>query len=268
MSLALVTSSDRWKVDVVFAQLGLEGTFDAVVTGSEVEQGKPHPACYRLAAERLGIAAGECLVYEDAISGVLAAWAGGSVAVVGGERRFEHRGAIDFGGGRVRDPALRGVNRPGEPPPARDLLPTITLLLIRSYPDGRPTDENEPLPQPRPAATSPRRSACNSTTTAGPIVADLVAKLNQHGHPITREQLERVVAENDKQRFAFSDDGARIRASQGHSIKVDLALVASEPPEILYHGTATPRHWSRSARRGCCRRGGGTSTCRPSTPRR
>lgn len=55
---------------------------------------------------------------------------------------------------------------------------------------------------------------------------------------LTRAKLERVVRENDKQRFALSDDGARIRARQGHSIDVDLGLSPVEPPELLYHGTA------------------------------
>ena len=51
--------------------------------------------------------------------------------------------------------------------------------------------------------------------------------------------LEQVVAENDKKRFAISEDGERIRANQGHSVDIDLALTASEPPELLYHGTAS-----------------------------
>jgi putative RNA 2'-phosphotransferase len=50
--------------------------------------------------------------------------------------------------------------------------------------------------------------------------------------------LLRVVRENDKQRFALSSDGTKIRASQGHSILVDLALEPRVPPEKLYHGTA------------------------------
>lgn len=58
------------------------------------------------------------------------------------------------------------------------------------------------------------------------------------GVPLTREALERVVAENDKQRYALSDDGRRIRANQGHSIPVDLGLEPVAPPEHLYHGTA------------------------------
>ena len=49
--------------------------------------------------------------------------------------------------------------------------------------------------------------------------------------------LEQLVAQDDKQRFAFSSDRARIRANQGHSVRVDVELSESVPPEILYHGT-------------------------------
>lgn len=49
--------------------------------------------------------------------------------------------------------------------------------------------------------------------------------------------LDEVVTTNDKQRFAFSDDGLFIRANQGHSVTVDLQLEPCEPPEVLYHGT-------------------------------
>jgi putative RNA 2'-phosphotransferase len=67
----------------------------------------------------------------------------------------------------------------------------------------------------------------------------LLERLSSHGKPVARELLERVVADNDKQRFAFSGDRTRIRASQGHSIAVDLQLQASDPPAVLYHGTAS-----------------------------
>ncbi|MFD9500894.1 RNA 2'-phosphotransferase [Streptomyces sp. NPDC060035] len=56
-----------------------------------------------------------------------------------------------------------------------------------------------------------------------------------HGFPITRAELDHVVAANDKQRFAV--DGDRIRANQGHTITVDLGLPPAEPPPYLYHGT-------------------------------
>lgn len=70
-------------------------------------------------------------------------------------------------------------------------------------------------------------------------VDDLLPKLQKRDRTITLEQLERVVAENNKQRFRFSEDGLRIRANQGHSLEVKLGLSPVEPPEFLFHGTAT-----------------------------
>ena len=69
-------------------------------------------------------------------------------------------------------------------------------------------------------------------------VDDLIARASAHGTSFDRDLLARVVRENDKQRFAVSADGRRIRASQGHSIDVDLALVPTAPPAILFHGTS------------------------------
>jgi putative RNA 2'-phosphotransferase len=68
-------------------------------------------------------------------------------------------------------------------------------------------------------------------------VGDLLTACERHGHRITRPQLDETVATNDKKRFAFSADGRHIRATQGHSIPVDLGLVPQEPQELLYHGT-------------------------------
>jgi putative RNA 2'-phosphotransferase len=48
----------------------------------------------------------------------------------------------------------------------------------------------------------------------------------------------RVVETSDKQRFALDPTGLRIRANQGHSIDIDLGLETSEPPAVLFHGTA------------------------------
>lgn len=70
-------------------------------------------------------------------------------------------------------------------------------------------------------------------------VEELLERAAEHGRSLTREILEQIVAENDKQRFILSDDGRRIRANQGHSVKIDLALMPVEPPATLYHGTAT-----------------------------
>ena len=63
----------------------------------------------------------------------------------------------------------------------------------------------------------------------------LLAGLAAHGRPMTRAQLERVVTSDDKQRFLLRD--GRIRASQGHSVPVDLGLEPVPPPDVLFHGT-------------------------------
>ncbi|MGJ7901587.1 RNA 2'-phosphotransferase [Lysobacter sp. 1R34A] len=70
-------------------------------------------------------------------------------------------------------------------------------------------------------------------------IDELIRLANAAGKPVTRALIDEVVRDNDKQRFAISDDGTRIRANQGHSIEVDLALTALAPPAVLYHGTAT-----------------------------
>jgi putative RNA 2'-phosphotransferase len=63
----------------------------------------------------------------------------------------------------------------------------------------------------------------------------LIAAAAAHNFRFTREELDHVVAANDKKRFAI--EGTRIRASQGHSIDVDLGLPPATPPPYLYHGT-------------------------------
>lgn len=70
-------------------------------------------------------------------------------------------------------------------------------------------------------------------------VDDLLTACGQHGLPMQRPELEQVVAMNEKKRFAFSEDGRRIRASQGHSVDVELGYVPQTPPRQLFHGTAT-----------------------------
>lgn len=68
-------------------------------------------------------------------------------------------------------------------------------------------------------------------------VAELIEKAAFSGFPITADELATLVSENDKKRFSLSDDGLRIRAAQGHSVAVDLALPVKTPPPVLYHGT-------------------------------
>jgi len=68
-------------------------------------------------------------------------------------------------------------------------------------------------------------------------VDELISKMNQKGVTVDFETLDKVVQTNDKKRFAFNDNKSMIRASQGHSIEVELNLQAVEPPDTLYHGT-------------------------------
>jgi putative RNA 2'-phosphotransferase len=68
---------------------------------------------------------------------------------------------------------------------------------------------------------------------------ELIRLADNAGHALTRETIAKVVANNDKQRFAFDSTGERIRANQGHSIDIDLALAPIQPPTVLYHGTAS-----------------------------
>jgi len=69
-------------------------------------------------------------------------------------------------------------------------------------------------------------------------VAELLEKINKKGPHLDFATLQLVVDNNDKKRFAFNDNKTRIRASQGHTIDVDLNLPPQVPPTILYHGTA------------------------------
>lgn len=71
------------------------------------------------------------------------------------------------------------------------------------------------------------------------LVDDLIAKSQAAGTHFTRKDLLHVVETSDKKRFSLSGDTQMIRAAQGHSVTVDLGLTPQEPPQILYHGTAT-----------------------------
>jgi putative RNA 2'-phosphotransferase len=70
-------------------------------------------------------------------------------------------------------------------------------------------------------------------------VDELLAKAAASGRKISRDTLHHVVETSDKKRFSLSEDGTRIRANQGHSVHVELGLAPAQPPDVLYHGTAT-----------------------------
>ncbi len=67
---------------------------------------------------------------------------------------------------------------------------------------------------------------------------DLIRLAREHGRELSEGLIREVVGTNDKRRFSLSDDGSRIRANQGHSLRIDLGLKPLAPPDILFHGTA------------------------------
>jgi len=71
-------------------------------------------------------------------------------------------------------------------------------------------------------------------------IGSLIAGAAKDGRTLNSALIQAVVRTSDKKRFSISDDGLLIRAVQGHStVSVSLQHVEKEPPEFLYHGTAT-----------------------------
>ena len=70
-------------------------------------------------------------------------------------------------------------------------------------------------------------------------VEELLSGVRRTGRQIDMDTLERIVRENNKQRYSFNEDHTKIRANQGHSIQVDVELKEAKPPQYLFHGTAS-----------------------------
>ena len=77
----------------------------------------------------------------------------------------------------------------------------------------------------------------------------LIEGMNQAKRNVMLEDLKEIVSACDKQRFKFSDDYTKIRANHGHSVSVDVEMKQFEPPEVLYHGTAS-RYFDSIRRNG------------------
>ena len=66
----------------------------------------------------------------------------------------------------------------------------------------------------------------------------LIRGIRENKEPtFSRELLDEIVRTDSKQRYAYNEDHTWIRASQGHSIPVDVELTQAMPPELLWHGT-------------------------------
>jgi HAD superfamily hydrolase (TIGR01509 family) len=107
--LAVATSGTREYADDVLTRLGLNQYFQFILTAEDIERGKPDPAVYHLAAERLGIEPGEMLVLEDSGNGCRAAVAAGAFAVaVPNRHTHEHQfNGAQFIADTLADPRIR-----------------------------------------------------------------------------------------------------------------------------------------------------------------
>lgn len=69
-------------------------------------------------------------------------------------------------------------------------------------------------------------------------VDKLIENINKTGRTINKDILDEIVCSDNKKRYEYNTNKSKIRATQGHSIKVDLELIESVPKLCLYHGTA------------------------------
>lgn len=68
-------------------------------------------------------------------------------------------------------------------------------------------------------------------------VKELIDKAVQHGIEMDQSKLDYIVGNNSKKRFAYNSSRDQIRASQGHSVSIELGYQSQMPPDVLYHGT-------------------------------
>ena len=107
LKLALVSSTPRANIDLILGALGVETAFDVILGEEDATRGKPDPEGYLLAAERLDVPPGECVVIEDAPVGVEAAKRGGMRCVgVYRDRPREALAKADLLVETLEDPAV------------------------------------------------------------------------------------------------------------------------------------------------------------------
>lgn len=100
-TLALVSSAARRKLSVSLKEAGIdEKNFKVVLSGSDVKEKKPSPEPYLSGAERLGVSPSDCVVIEDAVSGVKSAKAAG-MECIAVTTSFKADALIEAGADRV-----------------------------------------------------------------------------------------------------------------------------------------------------------------------
>ena len=130
LRLAVATSSVSASARPFLDRHQLTGFFEVIVTGDEIERGKPHPDIYLRAAKKLGIAADACLVIEDALAGIAAAKAANMRVAAIPDIRFvdprEYEKEADYVlGGLLEIPAL--IRRVEDQ--SRTEMPRVTRIL-------------------------------------------------------------------------------------------------------------------------------------------
>jgi HAD superfamily hydrolase (TIGR01509 family) len=113
--VAIASSAHRAVIQAAVDALGLGAILDEIVSSDDVAAGKPDPAVYLLAAARLGVDPGRCLVVEDSVNGVRAGKAAGmTVALVPNASVPPAHGAVE-----LADLVLAGITDLDPGPPAR-----------------------------------------------------------------------------------------------------------------------------------------------------
>lgn len=120
--LRLAAASSSVNVHYILQKAGMADAFSVVIGGDDVVDGKPHPEIFLTAAEALGLSVGECIVFEDAASGVLAAKRGGFYCVgVGDGSNSADLARADEIVANLGEIDLKGISsraaRPSSPPP-------------------------------------------------------------------------------------------------------------------------------------------------------
>jgi beta-phosphoglucomutase len=104
------SSAPRANLELILRLTGVERFFAAVIGMEETQRGKPDPQVFLLAAERLGVPPGRCVVFEDAVAGVQAARAGGMKCVAVRFVGHHPEAALRQAGADLVVPTLEGVS--------------------------------------------------------------------------------------------------------------------------------------------------------------